>query len=91
MEAYFDDVPLLIVHIDTDRKDVGKGILHELESPEDIFRHFVKASFRVNEPSTLTASLHDALRTCSTHEGDRSLFPYPSVSWTRRSRGSFGW
>ncbi len=66
MEAYFDDVPLLIVHIDTDRKDVGKGILHELESPEDIFRHFVKASFRVNEPSTLTASLHDALRTCST-------------------------
>jgi len=66
MEAFSDDVPLLIIHIDTDRKDMGKGILHELESPEDIFRHFTKASFRVDEPSTLSSHLHDALRTCNT-------------------------
>lgn len=66
MEAYSDDVPLLIIHIDTDRKDVGKGILHELESPEDMFRHFTKASFRVHEPSLLASHLRDALRTSST-------------------------
>lgn len=66
MEAYSDDVPLLIVHIDTDRKDMGKGILHELQSPEDIFRHFIKASFRVDEPSILSSHLHDALKICNT-------------------------
>jgi acetolactate synthase-1/2/3 large subunit len=66
MEAFSDDVPLLIVHIDTDRKDVGKSILHELQSPEDIFRHFIKASFRVDEPKFLASNLHNALRTCST-------------------------
>ncbi len=66
MEAYSDDVPLLIIHIDTDRKDMGKGILHELDSPEDIFRHFIKASFRVDEPPILASRLHDALRACNT-------------------------
>lgn len=66
MEAYSDDVPILIIHIDTDRKDMGKGILHELEAPEDMFRHFVKASFRVDEPGTLASHLRDALRTCNT-------------------------
>ncbi|MDD3845345.1 MAG: thiamine pyrophosphate-binding protein [Syntrophorhabdaceae bacterium] len=66
MEAYSDDVPLFIIHIDTDRKDIGKGILHELKAPEDIFRHFIKASFRVDGPPALRSSLEDALRTCST-------------------------
>ena len=64
MEAYCDDVPLFIIHIDTDRKDTGKGILHELEAPENIFRHFIKAVFRVEKPASLNASLKQALRTC---------------------------
>lgn len=64
MEAYCDDVPLFIIHIDTDRKDIGKGILHELEAPENVFKHFIKAVFRVDKPAGLDASLKQALRTC---------------------------
>jgi len=66
MEAYCDDVPLFILHIDTDRKDIGKGILHELEAPENIFRHFIKAVFTADKPASLGASLKQALGTCTT-------------------------
>jgi len=66
MEAYCDDVPLFILHIDTDRKDIGKGILHELEAPENIFRHFIKAAFAADKPASLDVSLQQALRTCMT-------------------------
>ncbi|HBL23615.1 MAG TPA: hypothetical protein DDZ40_05810 [Deltaproteobacteria bacterium] len=66
MEAYCDDVPLFVLHIDTDRKDIGKGILHELEAPENIFRHFIKAVFTADKPESLDASLKQALRTCTT-------------------------
>ena len=87
MEAYSDDVPLFIIHIDTDRKDIGKGILHELEAPEDIFRHFIKASFVVDEPSTLAASLHDALRTCNTARKGPVLVSIPFALLNREISG----
>ncbi len=64
MEAYSDDVPLFILHVDTDRKDIGKGILHELEAPENIFKHFTKGIFKVSEPAELKHSLGDALALC---------------------------
>lgn len=64
MEAYSDDVPLFIMHIDTDRKDIGKGILHELEYPENIFRYFTKGMFQVTKPPQLRPVLDNALRRC---------------------------
>lgn len=64
MEAYSDDVPLFILHIDTDRKDIGKGILHELEYPENIFEHFSKDIFRITDPAQLYRSLDNALKRC---------------------------
>jgi thiamine pyrophosphate-dependent acetolactate synthase large subunit-like protein len=64
MEAYSDDVPLFILHIDTDRKDIGKGILHELEYPENIFRHFTRDIFRITEPAQLRQSLDIAMKRC---------------------------
>src|SRR5512136_296434 len=36
LEAHGEQVPLLIIHIDTERKEIGKGILHELPEPERI-------------------------------------------------------
>ena len=65
MEAYSDDVPLFILHVDTDRKDIGKGILHELEYPENIFQHFTKDIFRISEPAQLRDTLDNALKRCT--------------------------
>ncbi|HEY3277047.1 MAG TPA: thiamine pyrophosphate-binding protein [Syntrophorhabdaceae bacterium] len=60
MEAFSDDVPLLIIHIDTGRKDIGKGILHELVEPEAIFRHITKKTFCVSIADELIPLLDDA-------------------------------
>ena len=38
MEAYGSDSPLLVIHVDTGREEIGRGILHELEEPEEMFR-----------------------------------------------------
>ena len=64
MEAYSDDVPLLIIHIDIDRREEGKGILHEIAGPENIFRHFIKGYFAPRKPGTFAHILEKALRTC---------------------------
>jgi len=65
MEAYSDDVPLFIIHIDTDRKDRGKGILHELENPENMFTYFTRGVFRVEQPGELRHLLDMALERCT--------------------------
>ncbi|MBP1748381.1 MAG: thiamine pyrophosphate protein binding domain protein [Deltaproteobacteria bacterium] len=65
MEAYSDDVPLFILHVDTDRKDIGKGILHELECPENIFKYFTKDIFHAAEPAQLRSTLDNALKRCT--------------------------
>ena len=65
MEAYSDDVPLFILHIDTDRKDIGKGILHELEYPENMFKYFTKGIFRITRTGAIAAdTLDNALKRC---------------------------
>jgi acetolactate synthase-1/2/3 large subunit len=70
MEAYGDDTPLLILHIDTDRKDTGKGILHELAAPENIFASFTKKIFIVSRKENLVPTLYRAYRTaCSERKG----------------------
>ncbi|MCK9226356.1 MAG: thiamine pyrophosphate-binding protein [Syntrophorhabdaceae bacterium] len=65
MEAYSDDVPIFILHVDTDRKDIGKGILHELEYPENIFRYITRDVFRITKPAQLRHTLDSALDRCT--------------------------
>jgi acetolactate synthase-1/2/3 large subunit len=60
MEAYGDDIPLLIMHIDTGRDDIGKGILHELIDPENMFRYLTKESFSVSGKEDFVRSLEEA-------------------------------
>ncbi|MBA4418078.1 MAG: hypothetical protein C0392_09235 [Syntrophus sp. (in: bacteria)] len=68
MEAYGDDVPLLIIHIDTGREDIGKGILHELEGPEVIFTHFTKKRFIASHKNELVPVLEKGYHAAA---GDR--------------------
>jgi thiamine pyrophosphate-dependent acetolactate synthase large subunit-like protein len=63
MEAYGDDIPLLILYIDTKRKNTGKGILHELAEPENIFKHFTKKTFVISSTQELIPTLEDAYKT----------------------------
>lgn len=69
MEAYGDDIPLLIIHIDTERKDIGKGILHELVDPENMFRHVTKRAFIVRNREDMVKNLELAYN--SAMEGRR--------------------
>ena len=63
MEAYSDDVPLLIIHIDTKRKEISRGVLHELAEPEGIFTHFSKKTFIVSDPNEIIRTLDKAYQT----------------------------
>jgi len=63
MEAYGDDIPLLVIHIDTERKEIGKGILHELVEPHVMFRHITKGRFTVTDRQDLPGMLEVALGT----------------------------
>jgi thiamine pyrophosphate-dependent acetolactate synthase large subunit-like protein len=63
MEAYGDDVPLLIIHIDAKRKEKGRGVLHELAEPEGIFTHFTKKTFVVSNPNEIAQILDNAYKT----------------------------
>jgi thiamine pyrophosphate-dependent acetolactate synthase large subunit-like protein len=57
MEAYGDDIPLLVIHIDTGREEIGRGILHELVEPENMFRYVTKKTFSVHGREDLVAKL----------------------------------
>ena len=59
MEAYGDDVPLLIIHVNTDA-ETGKGLLHGLSEPESIFTHFTKQTFRVSNGNEILSALNAA-------------------------------
>ncbi len=60
MEAYGDDVPLIIIFIDVEKKDVGKGILHGISEPEAMFRGLSKAVIFVRDPNDLMTKLEEA-------------------------------
>jgi len=63
MEAYGDDIPLLIIHLDTGRDEIGRGILHEVKEPENIFAHITKKTFSPSSPEDLVPALDEAHRT----------------------------
>jgi thiamine pyrophosphate-dependent acetolactate synthase large subunit-like protein len=73
MEAYADQVPLLVIHIDTEREEIGKGILHELREPEQMFTHFTKGTFIVERKESLVPLLEAA------HDAALSGRPGPAV------------
>ncbi len=60
MEAYADDVPLIVIVIDVERKDVGKGVLHGIPSPETAFSHITKEIYRITDVEGLHHALNDA-------------------------------
>jgi acetolactate synthase-1/2/3 large subunit len=60
MEAYGDDIPLVIIFIDVERKNVEKGILHGVREPEAIFRSICKAVFVVRDSKDLAPKLGEA-------------------------------
>jgi acetolactate synthase-1/2/3 large subunit len=64
MEAFNSDVPLLVIHVDVERKDVAKGILHGVAEPETIFKHITKKTYFVSDIKDLTILLDDAYREC---------------------------
>ncbi len=70
MEAFGSDSPLLLIHVDTERTDIGKGILHELKDPDSMFRDITKHVARVDRPGDTAPVLSDAFdRTQSNRPG----------------------
>jgi acetolactate synthase-1/2/3 large subunit len=63
MEAYSNDVPLFIIHVDTGREEIGKGILHELVEPEAIFTHFSKKTYSISKTEEIIPVFSDAYQT----------------------------
>jgi thiamine pyrophosphate-dependent acetolactate synthase large subunit-like protein len=77
MEAYSDEVPLLIIHIDTGRKEIGKGILHELVEPESMFRYITKRTFSVHGREDFVGKLELAYNTALTKRKGAVLISIP--------------
>ena len=78
MEAYGDDVPLVIIVVEVERKHVEKGILHGVREPEALFRNITKAVFVVSEETDILATLEASFRTAvSARPGPVAVFiPY---------------
>jgi acetolactate synthase-1/2/3 large subunit len=60
LEAHGSQVPLLVIHIDTERKEIGKGMLHELPDPERIFTHCTRGTFVIQQKDSLLPALEAA-------------------------------
>jgi thiamine pyrophosphate-dependent acetolactate synthase large subunit-like protein len=60
MEAFNSDVPLLIIHIDVERKEIAKGILHGVTEPETIFKYIAKKTYFLSDIRDLAAILDSA-------------------------------
>lgn len=79
MEAYGDDSPLIVVHIDTNRAEHGRGVLHELAEPENIFRYFTKKTFYVSSLQGLVPALEEAYRTAVTDRKGPVVISIPFI------------
>jgi thiamine pyrophosphate-dependent acetolactate synthase large subunit-like protein len=77
MEAYGNDTPLMVLHVDTERAEIGKGILHELVDPEGIFTHFTKGTFFAANPADLSPLLERAYRLATTGRPGPVLLSIP--------------
>ena len=77
MEAYTDDVPLVILFVDVERKDVEKGILHGVKEPETFFRNITKKIFLVSGADDLLTALETAFRAALSHRQGPVLVSIP--------------
>ncbi len=77
MEAYGDNIPFLVIHIDTGREEIGKGILHELVEPENIFRYITKKTFSVRSSDDFVPKLEKAFRLTMTGRKGPVLISIP--------------
>ncbi len=66
MEAHAGDVPLIVMFVDVEQKDVPKGILHGISKPERIFAEICKRTFVITDGKDLAAELETAYRTAVT-------------------------
>ncbi|HEX2966029.1 MAG TPA: thiamine pyrophosphate-binding protein [Syntrophorhabdaceae bacterium] len=66
MEAFNSDVPLLIMHVDVERADIPKGILHGLADPECIFQNVTKKTYRISKTNEMPGLLDAAYLQCTT-------------------------
>jgi len=60
MEAFNNDVPLLILHVDVEQKDIPRGVLHGIGEPETIFKNITKKIFIIHDISVLMPQLDNA-------------------------------
>jgi acetolactate synthase-1/2/3 large subunit len=84
MEAHSDDIPLLIIHIDTEREKRGRGMLHELKEPENIFRDFTKKTFLIRDAGRITSTLTEAHRTALSGRKGPVLVSIPYVLFEKK-------
>lgn len=77
MEAYGDDVPLLVIHIDTGREGIDKGILHGVAEPETMVRHVTKEVFYVQSTDDLIIKLDSARKVAMTDRKGPVLISIP--------------
>lgn len=89
MEAYGDDIPLLIIYTDTERKRMGRGILHELKEPENIFRHFTKKTFLVPDAGRITSTLTEAYHTALSGRKGPVLVSIPYVLFEKDAPAAY--
>lgn len=66
MEAHASDVPLIVMFVDVEQKDVPKGILHGISKPEQMFAGICKRTFAVTDEKDLALELETACRTAVT-------------------------
>jgi acetolactate synthase-1/2/3 large subunit len=79
MEAYGDNIPLLVIHIDTGREGIGKGILHELIEPENMFQYVTKQTFTVHGKEDLVGKLENAYKSALTGRKGPVLISIPYI------------
>ena len=78
MEAHANDVPVLILVVEVERKDVKKGVLHGVRAPETLFGSIAKAVFVVSGEADLIDTLEVSFQTAaSSRRGPVVVFiPY---------------
>jgi len=79
MEAYGDNSSIIIFHIDTKRQEHGRGILHELKEPEQIFKHFIKKAFYISKIDEILPKLNAAYYEVTTDRKGPVLISIPFV------------
>jgi thiamine pyrophosphate-dependent acetolactate synthase large subunit-like protein len=77
MEAYGDDVPLVIINVDVNRKDMDKGILHGVVKPEAIMDAVTKDALVAGEGMQLADMLAKAYRVAQTERTGPVLLSIP--------------